>query len=69
MNSGNQVVITGGAYEGFTGVVTELDGQWVFLKLRSGELLWLAASLVRPCGEMTPPEADQGSDKTLETER
>ncbi len=47
MNMGDQVVITGGAYEGFTGVVTQLDGEWVFLKVRSGELLWLAASICR----------------------
>ena len=47
MRIGDQVVITGGAYEGFTGFVTQLDGEWVFLKVRSGELLWLAASICR----------------------
>ena len=51
LKPGDQVLITGGAYEGFTGIVTQLDGEWIFLKLRSGELLWLAASLVRLCEE------------------
>ena len=48
---GDQVTIVDGAFMGKTGIVRELDGQWIFLALRDGGLLWMAASLVRACEE------------------
>ena len=47
MNVGNQVIVTDGAFLGFTGIVTKVDREWVLLTLRDGGQVWLAASICR----------------------
>ena len=48
---GDQVTIVDGAFMGHTAIVREFDGAWVYVTLRDGGMLWLAASLVRLCEE------------------
>jgi hypothetical protein len=47
MRIGDQILITDGAYQGFTGTITEIDPPWVSLVLRDGTRMFCAASIVK----------------------
>ena len=49
MKINDQVLIVDGAFQGRVGTITQTDGEWLFLVLRDGTLLWLAASICRVC--------------------